>query len=100
MVSHAFAMELKNGDQWFYTYFLRSQTHPNRTYIGSTEKSPYVRIKEHNTGTSAYTSRHRPWMLVGFTAFPTLAQAQNFETYLKTSAGNRFAHRHIFTENA
>jgi len=90
-------MEMKNGDQWFYTYFLRSLVHPKRTYIGSTEKSPYQRLTEHNAGHSTYTSKHKPWQLVGFMAFPTLKQAEDYERYLKNGSGLRFAHTHIFT---
>ena len=89
-------MEMKNGDNWYYTYFLQSLIHPKRTYIGSTEKSPYSRLKEHNAGESAYTSRHSPWKLVSFSAVPTLQQAEEFEHYLKNGSGHRFAHRHFF----
>lgn len=89
-------MELKNGDHWYYTYFLRSLMHPTRTYIGSTEKSPYQRLEEHNSGDSAYTSRHRPWQLIVFTAFNNRKQAEAFEIYLKNGSGQRFAQNHFF----
>jgi predicted GIY-YIG superfamily endonuclease len=82
--------------RWFYVYYLRSLSHPKRTYVGFTTRNPEERLAEHNAGDSDYTGRHRPWQLLGFTTFTDETLAREFETYLKSGAGNRFAQKHLF----
>jgi predicted GIY-YIG superfamily endonuclease len=83
-------------NRWFYVYYLRSLIHPKRTYIGFTTNLPTERLTQHNKGDSDYTSRHKPWQLVGYTTFTDETLARDFETYLKSGSGNRFAQKHLF----
>jgi putative endonuclease len=73
-----------------YVYLLRSESHPEETYIGlaSDLKS---RLQKHNDGGSAHTVKFRPWKLVTYLAFSSRQQASEFESYMKTGSGRAFA---------
>jgi len=78
-----------------YVYLLRSVDHPDRTYIGLTADLQ-ARLRSHNEGANRYTSRHRPWTIVGYVAFESRPKAAAFETYLKSGSGHAFAKRHLW----
>lgn len=78
----------------FYTYILRSISNPSQRYIGYTADLR-TRLKEHNSGKSAHTSKFLPWKVETYIAFETLAKAQTFERYLKSGSGHAFAARHF-----
>ena len=44
----------------FYTYILRSQSHPQALYTGSTSNLRN-RLQDHNSGKSPHTSQFTPW---------------------------------------
>ena len=50
-----------------YVYLLRNLNHPSKTYIGLTDDLK-DRLKNHNEGGIANTSKYRPWELVGYVA--------------------------------
>lgn len=77
-----------------YVYILRSINKPDETYIGLTSDPPR-RLKDHNSGQSAYTSPLAPWELVMYLAFLSYEKAFAFERYLKRSGGWRFAQRRL-----
>ena len=56
----------------FYTYILRSISHPDQRYIGSTTDLK-SRLAKHNAGEVPHTSKFKPWKV---------------EAYFKTGAGN------------
>lgn len=62
----------------FYVYLLRSESSPEQTYIGLTDDLR-ARIAKHNEGGSPHTAKFRPWKLACYLAFPTRAQAADFE---------------------
>jgi predicted GIY-YIG superfamily endonuclease len=62
----------------FYVYILRSETHPNQTYIGSTSDLR-KRLSEHNAGKSAHTNKFKPWDLVEYVAVSEKHLAEEFE---------------------
>ena len=70
-----------------FVYLLRSRTTGN-FYIG-TSTNPQRRLDQHNAGRTVYTSKHRPWELLGGEAFPTLAAARRREAALKRSSRMR-----------
>lgn len=73
-----------------YVYLLRSESDPGRTYIGETQDLK-ARLRKHNEGGSPHTSKHRPWKLEVYVAFPKEGKAKEFERYLKTGSGRAFA---------
>jgi predicted GIY-YIG superfamily endonuclease len=81
-------------DQRRIVYILRSDTHPDRHYVGLTSNVDR-RLEWHNTGPSGVTVHHRPWSLVVSLAFTDARTAGRFERYLKTGSGRAFAKRHF-----
>ena len=78
----------------FYTYILESVPAPKRYYVGSTDDLKQ-RPSDRNAGRAAYTASHGPWKLVWYCAFHARAQAEAFETYLKSASGRAFQKRHL-----
>ena len=78
----------------FYTYILRSLSHPEQRYIGSTTDLK-ARLAKHNAGEVPHTSKFKPWKLEVYIAFETKEKATAFETYLKSGSGHAFANRHF-----
>ena len=79
-----------------FVYILRSDSNPDRHYVGITE-DPKRRLEWHNHGPCGHTVRHRPWSLVVVLEFPAERRALRFERYLKTASGRAFAKRHFGT---
>ena len=77
-----------------FVYILRSDTHPDRHYVGVTSNVAR-RLHWHNTGPSGVTRNHRPWSLVVSLEFTDARTAGRFERYLKTGSGRAFAKRHF-----
>jgi len=77
-----------------YVCILNSEKDPTHFYIGATCNLKR-RLTEHNRGDSAYTNRDRPWRLINYFAFLRREKAEEFERYLKSSAGRRFQLRHF-----
>ena len=78
----------------FYTYILRSISHPECRYIGYSSDLKR-RFAEHNCGHVAHTAPLRPWKLETYIAFETEEKARAFEAYLKSGSGHAFAARHF-----
>ncbi|HKQ37829.1 MAG TPA: GIY-YIG nuclease family protein [Verrucomicrobiae bacterium] len=73
---------------------LKSQSRPNRLYIGSTADLR-GRLKNHNNGRSTHTAKFRPWILLTYAAFAEEKTAIGFEKYLKSGSGRAFIKRHF-----
>jgi putative endonuclease len=67
----------------FYTYLLRSVSHPSESYIGSTSDLR-SRLSDHNSGKSHYTKKFMPWKLLFYAAFPDRPSAEKFESSFTT----------------
>ena len=78
----------------FYTYILRSLSHPDQRYIGSTSDLK-SRLIKHNSGEVPHTSKFKPWKIEAYFAFENNEKAVAFEAYLKTGSGHAFAKRHF-----
>ena len=78
----------------YYVYLIRSEMHPSRRYVGSTEDLKQ-RLTDHNEGRNVSTAPFRPWRLVTYTAFANKEPALAFEHYLKSGSGHAFAKRHL-----
>ncbi len=66
-----------------YVYLLQSQQ-DGTYYVGWTTQ-PVRRLGEHNSGASTYTSRKRPWQLVGIEPHSSAEAAKAYERSLKHS---------------
>jgi putative endonuclease len=77
-----------------YVYILTSQSESNRHYIGRTGNLA-GRLKAHNQGRVAHTSKHRPWQVETALAFRNKEKAIAFEKYLKTHSGRAFATKRL-----
>jgi predicted GIY-YIG superfamily endonuclease len=75
-----------------FVYILKSVAHPDEYYVGITA-DPCLRLHAHNAGLTPYTSRHRPWRILGCIEFDEEEPALKFERYLKTRLGREFARR-------
>jgi predicted GIY-YIG superfamily endonuclease len=69
---------------------IRSQVHPEETYIGLTSDLK-LRMAKHNEGGSPHTAKYKPWSLDNYLAFSSRQQAANFEAYLKSGTGRALA---------
>ena len=69
-----------------YVYLLQSRR-DGTYYVGWTTE-PVRRLVEHNTAAFGYTSRKRPWQLVGVEPQPTAEAAKAYERSLKRSPRN------------
>ena len=78
----------------FYTYILRSISHPEQRYIGSTSDLK-SRLAKHNAGEVPHTSKFKPWKIETAIAFSSKEKAYAFEAYLKTHSGRSFSNRHF-----
>ncbi|QQR48731.1 GIY-YIG nuclease family protein [bacterium] len=78
-----------------YVYLLRSLSHPDKTYVGSTTNLKQ-RLETHNSGGSIHTRTYRPWELIVCLAFKDKIKATAFEKYLKTGSGNAFAKKRFW----
>ena len=78
----------------FYTYILRSLSHPSQRYIGSTADLR-KRLEKHNRGEVPHTSKFTPWNVENYIAFETREKALAFEMYLKSGSGRAFANKHF-----
>jgi putative endonuclease len=78
-----------------YVYLIESISSPSQRYIGvsSDLKS---RLREHDAGKSAHTSKFRPWRLVTYLAFSDRGRAESFERYIKSGSGHAFASRRLW----
>ena len=79
----------------FYVYCIASISYPTHRYTGFTTDLRQ-RIADHNAGTTASTSAHRPWRLKGYIAFDTKWAALAFESYLKTGSGHAFRKKRLW----
>jgi putative endonuclease len=78
-------------------YVLRSLASAKH-YVGMTEDVEN-RVREHNAGTSKFTSGHCPWQLIyQEDGFQSSAEARIREKYLKTAAGKRFITKKLSAE--
>ena len=78
-----------------YVYLLRSESHPDQTYIGFT-RDLRARFAAHNAGLSRHTAKHRPWRLVTHCGFSEAKRAIGFESYLKSHSGIAFARKRLW----
>ena len=77
----------------YYAYVLKSEL-DNRLYKGLTNNLER-RICEHNQGKHKSTTPYRPWKLIYFEEFQTMAEARKRELYFKSGSGREFIKKNI-----
>ncbi|HEY3250291.1 MAG TPA: GIY-YIG nuclease family protein [Ignavibacteria bacterium] len=82
-------------NKW-YVYILQSKKDKS-FYIGCTENLE-LRIKEHNSGLSKYTSKKIPWALKYFEELKDMKSARSREAFLKRQRNRKFYERLIKTQ--
>ncbi|MDP3970199.1 MAG: GIY-YIG nuclease family protein [bacterium] len=70
-------------------YVLRSLKNGKR-YIGSTEKDPKERLREHNRGSNRWTRYNKPFKLVYVESFSSRTEARKRENFLKSGQGRKW----------
>jgi len=79
---------------YYYVYILQSKLITDRFYTGFTENVEN-RLKDHNSGKDAHTSKYKPWSIKTAIAFTDRQKALDFERYLKTQSGRAFAKKRL-----
>lgn len=74
-------------------YVLRSKRSGKR-YIGMTQDVA-LRLAQHNSGKSKFTSGHMPWELIYQETYSSSIEARSREKYLKSSQGRRFLDKEL-----
>ena len=77
-----------------YVYILQSHLNNERFYIGLTDDL-HDRLRRHNAGEVAHTSKFRPWRIKTAIAFSDRERAAAFESYLKSASGRAFAKKRL-----
>jgi len=77
-----------------YVYIRRSLQNTERHYVGVTSDLR-SRLKRHNAGEVAHTSKYAPWTIKTYIAFADEKQAIVFEKYLKSPSGRAFAKKRL-----
>ena len=77
-----------------YVYILQSLHDPERYYVGVTADLR-ARLRRHNAGAVAHTSKYVPWAVKTYVAFSDEKQARAFERYLKSPSGRAFAKKRL-----
>ena len=77
----------------YFVYILQSEK-DHSYYVGITMDVD-KRIREHNSGSSKYSSNKRPFKLVWYCVFKNKSRALKFERYLKAGSGMAFRNKHL-----
>lgn len=77
-----------------YVYILRSESDPERRYVGLTDDLR-ARLSKHNAGAVSHTAKYGPWRVQTYFAFDEEAKAVAFERYLKSGSGRAFARKRL-----
>ena len=80
--------------EFSYVYILQSQPDPEHFYVGLTDDLR-DRLRRHNAGEVAHTSKFRPWRIKTAVAFTDRQRAGEFERYLKTASGRAFTKKRL-----
>jgi putative endonuclease len=65
-----------------FVYILQSEKN-GRYYVGRSQ-NPENRLKHHNSTSTGFTSRYRPWRLIFTQGFPTKEEAVEAEQLIKS----------------
>jgi putative endonuclease len=72
----------------FYIYFAKSLKN-GKVYVGSTSKSPELRVSEHNNGSNKWSSHNRPLQLIYYESYYCAQDAKLREKFYKSGFGKK-----------
>ena len=72
----------------FYTYILRSLSHPSQCYIGSTSDLK-SRLAKHHSGEVPHTTKFKPWKVEAYFAFETKEKGRSLRALPQVWFGPR-----------
>ncbi|MBU0598178.1 GIY-YIG nuclease family protein [Patescibacteria group bacterium] len=75
-------------------YILRSIKYPKMIYKGYTTNLQQ-RLKKHNSKSTTYSAKYKPWKLIFYCVFTTKQKALTFERYLKSGSGIAFMNKRL-----
>ena len=70
----------------YHVYVIVSRRN-GKKYTGYTQKSPEIRLREHNSGSNNWTKQNRPFDLLYVEPYSSRNEAIKQERYLKSAAG-------------
>ena len=73
----------------FTVYVLKSLRNSKR-YVGFTSRDVNLRLHEHNSGYSTFTSQNGPFVIVYTKVYGSKLEAGKREKYLKSGQGRKF----------
>jgi len=71
-----------------FVYFAKSDKN-GKIYVGSTNKDPNIRVKEHNQSSNKWTSENGKFKLVYYESFECKNDSMKREQFYKTGIGKR-----------
>lgn len=77
-----------------FVYILQSEVDTDRFYVGTTSDLDR-RLSEHNLGQSTHTNKFKPWFVKTYVAFSDHLKADEFESFLKSGNGRKFAKKRL-----
>jgi len=72
----------------FFVYFAKSLKN-GKIYVGRSEKSPAVRVEEHNLGSNTWTRQNGPFKLVYYESYICKEDSVQREQFYKTGTGKK-----------
>jgi putative endonuclease len=76
----------------YYVYIIQSLGYADKKYVGYTDNIR-KRLSDHNSGTTSYTRKYKPWEILVCVCFKSKDKAREFEKYLKSGSGRAFVKR-------
>ncbi len=77
----------------YYVYIFQSEK--DKSYYTGVTTNLIKRLSEHNSGSSKYSSAHKPFIYIWSCIFREKDKAYCFEKYLKTGSGIAFRNKHL-----
>ncbi|MBI2513055.1 MAG: GIY-YIG nuclease family protein [Opitutae bacterium] len=75
-------------------HLIESAREPRHQHVGIASDLN-IRVRDHKSGRSLHTAKHRPWNPVAYFAFADEKTAFGFERYLKTGSGKASLHKRL-----
>ena len=72
----------------YFVYFAKSEKN-GKIYVGSTEKDPNIRVKEHNQSSNKWTKVNGQFKLIYYENFDCKNDSLKREQFYKTGMGKR-----------
>lgn len=82
----------------YFVYFIQSLKN-KKVYVGLTEKSPSIRLNEHNAGSNAWSRNNKPFRLIYYEKYSCKEDAKAREIFYKSGFGKSIKKLIVFYVN-